>query len=86
MIPEPAGTSDGTRRFKVHARHIGGHHTRVLAEVSFEAAAVAYLEDFSLPAEAADEQAVNVVVADMETGHEHCFRVDLESGEMAPCG
>jgi hypothetical protein len=25
-------------------------------------------------------------VRDVETGHEHCFRVDLESGETIPCG
>ena len=31
--------------FSVHARHVDSHHARVLEEASFEAAAVAYVED-----------------------------------------
>ena len=38
-----------TRQFSVCARHVHSHHARVLEEASFEAAAVAYLEDFHPP-------------------------------------
>ncbi len=75
-----------TRRFRVHARHMDGHHARMIEEVSFEAAAVAFLEHFDAQAPVADDHRVGVVVRDVETGHEHCFRVDLESGETIPCG
>ena len=73
-----------TRQFSVHARHVDGHHARVLEEASFEAAAVAYVEDFH--AVVGDDNAISVIVREVETGHEHCFRIDLGSGEAAPCG
>ena len=72
------------RRFSFHACHVDRHHARVVQEPSFEAAAVAYLEDFHL--ETGDEPEIRVIVHELETGHEHCFTVDLESGETAPCG
>jgi hypothetical protein len=55
-------------------------------EASFEAAAIAYLEHFDLSTAIDDEHEVRVIVQDVGTGHEHCFRVDLDSGETAPCG
>lgn len=73
-----------TRRFSVHARHVDGHHARVLQEASFEAAAVAYVEDFRPPV--GDDDEISVIVREVETGHEHCFRIDLASGDAAPCG
>ena len=72
------------RQFRVHARHVDSHHARVLEEVSFEAAAVAYVEDFHPLV--GDDHEISVIVRDVGTGHEHCFRIDLESGETAPCG
>lgn len=72
------------RRFSVHARHAGPHHARVVHEPSFEAAAVAYVEDLAV---APDEDGeISVVVRDLDTGGEHCFRIDLDTGETAPCG
>jgi hypothetical protein len=73
-----------TRQFSVHARHVDRHHARLLEEVSFEAAAVAYVEDFHLTI--GDENEISVIVREIGTGHEHCFRIDLASGETAPCG
>ena len=70
------------RRFSVHARHLDRHHAQLMEEASFEAAAVAYVEDFH-PA-IADEDEVRVIVRDLVTGHEHCFRI--ESGQAADCG
>jgi hypothetical protein len=75
-----------TRRFRVHARHIDGHHARLLDESSFEAAAVAYLEAFHDEAPVGDDHEISVIVHDMGTGQEHCFRVDLDTGDASPCG
>jgi hypothetical protein len=71
------------RQFSVFARHLDGHHARTVSERSFEAAAVAYVEDFHPPG---DEDEISVIVRDIESGHEHCFRIDLETGETAACG
>ncbi len=77
-------TTSDTRQFRVHARHVDSHHARVLEEASFEAAAVAYVEDFHPPITKGHE--ISVIVHEVGTGHEHCFRFDLDSGETAPCG
>ena len=73
-----------TRTFSVRARDVDSHHARTLEEASFEAAAVAYVEDFHPPVGAGDD--ISVIVREIETGHEHCFRIDLGTGETAPCG
>ncbi|SFK88961.1 DUF5961 family protein [Methylocapsa palsarum] len=75
--------SGETRQFSVRARHVDAHHARVLEEVSFEAAAVAYVEDLHA---LGDEPDISVIVREVGTGREHCFRIDLESGETTPCG
>ncbi len=71
--------------FTVRARHLHGHHARSFDEPSPEAAAVAYLEDFGHDPDE-EEEAVAVIVRDDDTGREQCFRVDLATGETAPCG
>lgn len=74
-----------SRRFEVRARHASAHvPVRVVEEQSFEAAAVAYAEELHLPSDDADT--VSVIVRDAESGHEHCFTVDLETGESGACG
>jgi len=70
------------RRFRVHARNIDGHHARVLEERSFEAAAVAYLEDLH---GVGDSHEISIIVRELDTSHEHCFLIDLDRGEAAPC-
>ncbi len=72
---------DEIRRFSVHARHVDAHHARVLEETSFEAAAVAYAEEFGLPL--GDEREMSVIVRDIDNGHQHSFRIDLDTGESA---
>lgn len=72
-----------SRLFSVRARHADAHEARVLEESSFEAAAVAYLEDLSV--QSADDE-IRLIVRDMDSGHEHCFRVNLDTGETASCG
>jgi hypothetical protein len=73
-----------TRPFRVHARHVDSHHARVLDEASFEAAAVAFVEDFHPPL--TEEHEISVIVRDLGSGHEHCFRIDLDTGESELCG
>jgi Family of unknown function (DUF5961) len=76
--------SPETRTFRVHARHVDANHARTLQEPSFEAAAVAYLEDLhDIPG---DGDEISVIVREVESGHEHCFRIDLDSGETSACG
>jgi hypothetical protein len=71
------------RAFSVHARHVDAHHARLLQEASFEAAAVAYVEDFHPPM--TDDLEISVIVREVATGREHCFRIDIASGEAEPC-
>ena len=72
------------RRFSVRARHTDGHHARIMEEASFEAAAVAYLEG-AVEIDGDDASGVRVIVRDLDSGHEHCFTVDLATGETEPC-
>jgi Family of unknown function (DUF5961) len=79
----PHATSE-TRIFRVHARHVDAHHARILEEPSFEAAAVAYVEHLhDLPG---DGEEISIIVYEVESGHQHCFKVNLQSGETSPCG
>ncbi len=76
-------TTAQARSFSVHARHLDAHDARVVQEASFEAAAVAYAEDLHVAVEEGDQ--VSLIVRDVETGHEHCFTVDLANGETTAC-
>jgi len=77
---------ESTRRFRVHARHTDSHHARLVEEASFEAAAVAYLEGFDLPAPTEGGGGSHLIVHDVGTGQEHCFRMDPENGEATSRG
>ncbi|NQE63749.1 DUF5961 family protein [Caulobacter sp. RHG1] len=69
--------------FTVRPRHPHGRHGRAVDEPTAEAAALAYLEDFG--GDPDEDDVVAVVVRDAETGREQCFRIDLATGETAPC-
>lgn len=71
------------REYCVHLAAGDHQAVRHLTERSFEAAALAYIEDLHLADGGAE---ISLVVQDMESGHEHCFRVDLDSGETSACG
>ena len=71
------------RRFRVHARHLDRHHDRVVSEISFEAAAISYVEHLASTVDNASE--ISVIVRDLDSGHEHCFRVDMSSGATESC-
>lgn len=70
--------------YRVCARDLPDHRVRVVVEPSFEAAAIAYVEDW--PHSIDDDNAVRVLVRDLEDGCERCFVVDLDTGETQPCG
>jgi hypothetical protein len=72
-----------SRTFCVRARHLDSHHAFSLQERSFEAAAVAYVEALhDLPG---DGEAISVIVREVDTGLEHCFRIDMDSGDTSAC-
>jgi len=77
-MPEPE-----TRTFRVHAGSDPAHRARVLSENSFEAAALAYVEDW--PHTVDEDPEVRVIVRDLEDGHERCFVIDLDAGDAEPC-
>jgi hypothetical protein len=77
-----AKTTPQIHRFRVHARGVDHHHAHVLEESSFEAAAVAYLEIFGDIS--AGDQEIRVIVRNLDDGHEHCFIIDLDTGERRP--
>lgn len=70
----PDGPAD--RLFRVHARHVARHAARTLAEHSFEAAAVAYVEDYHDPD--GGGLAIGVVVREIASGCERCFQIEPE--------
>jgi hypothetical protein len=73
------------RLFRVHARQFDHPQAHLVSEASFEAAAVAYLEGW--PHAGLDDSTISLVVRDLATGDEHCFRLDLDldTGATAPC-
>lgn len=75
--------SDPARRYSVRVRHAEPRHGHVVAEATFEAAAVAYIEDFPLAPDQSPE--ISLIVRDIESGREHCFRIDLDTGETTSC-
>ena len=72
------------RRFSVHASEDVRSRSQLVEERSFEAAALRYCAEQHPPADLFGEAAV--MVEDCETGEQQCFRIDLGSGEAAPCG
>ena len=71
------------RRFAVHAAHESRDHGHHVEGDSFEEAAVAFVETWHPGADA--EGDVSVIVREDESGHEQCFRIDVETGATNPC-
>ena len=68
------------RRFRVRSPVVEDHHGYVVREASFEAAAIAYVEDRGV-----GTGEMMVVVHDLDSGREHCFRIDLATGNTQAC-
>ena len=75
--------ADTARRFEVHAAHEGRGRGHTVEGVSFEDAALAFVETWHPRVDA--EGDVTLIVTECETGREHCLRIDVEAGEAAPC-
>ncbi|MFL5295697.1 MAG: DUF5961 family protein [Phenylobacterium sp.] len=71
------------RRFSVHGVEEAPSRSLMLEGVSFEDAALAFVEARHLTANEDDE--VSLLVEDCDTGERQCFRIDLASGATAPC-
>lgn len=74
--------AEDLHRYSVCSRDLDRHLALVVQESSFEAAAVAYLEQFG---DLAPNHEMSVVVRNLASGSEHCFRIDLDTGETSPC-
>lgn len=72
------------RIYHVHARHEGRQASHRVEGKSFEEAAVAFVERWAPAMDA--EGDVSVLVAEGDTGAEHCFTVNLMEGDATPCG
>jgi len=55
---------------------------RIIEEGAAETAAMAFLEDWA----PSGEGEAAVIVRELDTGREHCFRIDLDTGDTEPCG
>ncbi|CAN5329640.1 hypothetical protein BH10PSE4_BH10PSE4_48720 [soil metagenome] len=72
-----------TQTYRVHARGEAASHAHAVDAVTFEEAAVAFVELWHPPVDADGE--VSVIVRAADSGVEHCFRIDLDNGDAAPC-
>lgn len=71
------------RRFSVHGLAEAPSRGQMIAGVSFEDAALRFAEDHHLESRADED--VSLIVEDCETGERQCFRIDLQTGDAAPC-
>jgi hypothetical protein len=72
------------RAYCVRALHDARGQAHEVQSDSFEAAALAFIEDWQPMAD--DDGDVALLVRDQQTGREQCFRIDIGTGETAPCG
>ena len=73
-----------SRSFSVHAADEAPSRSHKVEGTSHMDAALQFVEEQHPPADLFGEAAV--MVEDCETGERQCFRIDLGSGEAAPCG
>ena len=74
---------DVPRRFSVHTADEASERCHMIEGVSHADAALQFVEAQHPPADLFGEAAV--MVEDCETGERQCFRIDLGTGETAPC-
>jgi hypothetical protein len=70
------------RRFAVHGVTESASRAHVVEGLTFEDAALHFLDTHHPPAE---DDAVRLYVEDCETGEQQCFHIDLETGQTQPC-
>lgn len=71
------------RSFAVRPSGDDGHQVHSIEGLTFQEAALTFVEHWFPPTGADD--AISVVVVDQESGQQQCFRIDLDSGDAAPC-
>ncbi|MDB5445990.1 MAG: hypothetical protein JWQ97_1307 [Phenylobacterium sp.] len=79
----PLDTARATRSFSVHGHAEAPSRGRLVEGSSFIDAALGFVEEFHPAPEV--EDAVSLIVEDCATGERQCFRIDLATGEAAPC-
>jgi hypothetical protein len=72
-----------SRRFSVHSLDEAPSHAHLVDGADAQDAALHFLEAHH-PAAGLDDE-VALIVEDCETGDRQCFRIDLTTGETAPC-
>jgi len=78
----PTATSlQSDRAFSVHGLDEAPSRGQRVEAESFADAALAFLEGHHVD----DDAEVALMVEDCETGERQCFRIDLATGETAPC-
>jgi hypothetical protein len=82
-MPAASSLTHLQRRFSVHGIAEAPSCARIVEGLSFEDAALHFVED-EHPTWDADEE-LSLFVEDCETGERQCFRIDLATGETAPC-
>jgi hypothetical protein len=78
-----AATPTPQRRFSVHGADEAPSRSHLIEGVSFEDAALHFIEEFHPAADAEDE--VTLFIEDCDSGERQCFRIHTTSGETAPC-
>jgi len=76
-------TQEARRAFSVSALDEARPQTHQVEAGSLEDAAFEFVELWHPEPDAEGE--VSVMVTDRETGQRQCFRIDLGSGDSAPC-
>jgi hypothetical protein len=71
------------RRFCVHGVTESAARAHLVEGETFEDAALQFVEDQHPLADA--EGDVSLYVEDLDTGERQCFRIDVGTGEAAPC-
>jgi hypothetical protein len=76
-------TAHSPRNFSVHGVDEAPARSHLVEGLTFEDAALHFLNDRHVEVTADGD--VALIVEDCETGERQCFRVDLATGETGPC-
>ena len=73
-----------TRRYVAQTVHDHGHAAHLVPEAaSFVEAALMFTERWHPATE--EDGSVSVTVVDCDSGEQHCFTIDVDSGDVEPC-
>ncbi|THD79438.1 MAG: hypothetical protein E7812_10250 [Phenylobacterium sp.] len=72
------------RSFSVHGVEEAPSRSRRVEAINFQDAALAFLDAYHAEPEAEGEE-LSLMIEDCETGERQCFRIDVATGDAAPC-